>query len=264
MNYFRIHFVRKNCGSPSRAWRDDILTIFPRNTNGQHALEYLDKDSRMKYTCSLFEENLYSYVNTILLNLIEDTDPFESIQILCPCLPTVLLSVESVKRAEVREQIHENMRVYLRIQGTLRSAEYVPPHLRTRGRTRGRRSADADDTQSESSSDSSSNSSAEEEAEDEEEEDTNAAADDVDEDGFQRLPRELDEEPTANREDAAPTAEGAAEPAGVPAPAEPTPPHVPDGAAAPLGNTPVLPMGPNGTFPYQTIPMYWTVWMPYR
>lgn len=259
MNYFRIHFVRKNSTTPNRAWNDDILTITPSTTaDDEYEIQYTESDSRLKYTCTLQKNHLEQYVETILGNLTADSDPFESIQILCPCLPSTLIPIEELVKNEALERtIRLNLQFFLRVHTTVTYEDYVPPILRRRRRP----STVSDSSSSDSSADTDASS---------------QTAEDVDEDGFQRLPREADEEPEPTHHDEVDRsahADGATEPTVQPGShaAQPTEP-LQDGLQQP--QEPIqqpqpqqplqgVPWGNSTVFP-PTYPLFWTVWMPYR
>jgi hypothetical protein len=264
MNYFRIHFVRKNNTEPNRAWNDDVLTITPGTAVDKYDIEYRERQSRLKYTCTLLKSDLEEYIETILDNLSFDSDPFESIQILCPCLPSVLIPIEELLQNNLlRRLVHRNLIFFLQIQSTIEHEEYVPPVLRRRRRHATR---DSDSESSASSTDSDASSETAEGAEEDEgqEGQEGQEQEDVDEDGFQRLPRESEEEPEPTHHDDADNAahaDGATEPTVQPQGAAAA--GAPVAPVAPVAQLQGVPWGNSTAFP-PTYPLFWTVWMPYR
>lgn len=106
-----LHFIRKNGGDYAN---DDVITIQPKwralNTNEEISLlEYvvsmefsgvgMASHAPQKNTMRLMGNQLLTYLENILNLTLLDTEPFESIQVDAPCVPSVLLNVSSVSNA---------------------------------------------------------------------------------------------------------------------------------------------------------------------
>jgi hypothetical protein len=106
-----LHFIRKNGGASTN---DDVITIHPKwrtlNTNEEISLlEYvvsmefsgagMASHKPQKNTMRLMGNQLLTYLENLLNLALLDTEPFESIQVDAPCVPSVLLNLDSVPNA---------------------------------------------------------------------------------------------------------------------------------------------------------------------
>lgn len=107
---FTLHFIRKNGGSASN---DDMIEIQPkwRNLSGNEIslLEYevsttfsaqsMTTGRSQKNTMRLMGNSLVQYLESVLNLALLDSEPFESIQIDAPCIPSVLLKLDTMPNA---------------------------------------------------------------------------------------------------------------------------------------------------------------------
>lgn len=108
---FALHFIRSNGGSSSN---DDMITIQPKwrslNTNEEISLlEYevstvfsgasmISKKPQVS-KMRLMGNTLLTYVENLLNLALLDSEPFESIQIDAPCVPSVLIKLNTMPNA---------------------------------------------------------------------------------------------------------------------------------------------------------------------
>lgn len=229
-----IRFIRSSNRQPDRdnGENDDILTIVKLRNGIQCKVIYNDQKSHYKSCSIVAYADLHTYLRLIFDCVTADDDPFRSIQVLHPLLPSYLIYAKRLQDEKIQNLLHACLQNFLTM-----SIYYNPQ-------------SEDDSSDSSSTASSSSTSSAEEtDVENDGEatvEDAGVGADenaDVDEEGFQRLPSQPEEEPSHphhGEEQAAshPETHAAADP--IPAPMNV---HAPP-------FTPVL-----------TYPVYWTFWV---
>lgn len=106
-----LHFIRKNGGASAN---DDVITIQPKwralATNDEISLlEYvvstefsaaaMVSHKPQKNTMRLMGNQLLTYLENLLNLALLDTEPFESIQVDAPCVPSVLLNLNGMSNA---------------------------------------------------------------------------------------------------------------------------------------------------------------------
>ena len=92
-NALVLRFIRKNGLSQS----DDIATIEKLGVN-QYSLQYTYglSSNKKPFRIVLNDRKLFWWVRVLLRLLKKDTDPFESVQIDLPILPSVLINVQAM------------------------------------------------------------------------------------------------------------------------------------------------------------------------
>jgi hypothetical protein len=82
---------------------DDVITIFCEsddydNEYQNYRLRYLDggSEDRIRHETYLTDEQLDSYLSSLFSLIGEDTEPFQSIQVLAPGFPSVLFDADRV------------------------------------------------------------------------------------------------------------------------------------------------------------------------
>ena len=101
-----IHLLRQapECEDPSR---DDKIAIV---YSGDDVYQLYYKDANMIGNVAHFKlltgEELDSYLESLFLLLTRDKDPFRSIQLNIPCMPSLLFQVSDLKKRTLRDTLH--------------------------------------------------------------------------------------------------------------------------------------------------------------
>jgi hypothetical protein len=90
-----LRFLRKSGARDISGKKDDVFSIF--KTRAGYNIVYNDKDASMKtYTRDLTQEQVLKCVSNALRLITIDQDPFDSVQLLVPNAPSVLLGPEAL------------------------------------------------------------------------------------------------------------------------------------------------------------------------
>ncbi len=88
--------------------KDDRIAIVPLGENS-YGIYYMasDFENKMSHYADLTGDELDKYLHNLFYLLTCDRDPFRSIQLNVPCMPTILLLVEDLKRKGVKNCLYE-------------------------------------------------------------------------------------------------------------------------------------------------------------
>lgn len=110
LNRVVFRFLRKPPHSSSK--KDDILTIQSSGPS-TYTITYQDKHSKcMARKISLNRRQVFEYLSLVFRMLREDDDPFESLQVFYPAMPTVLFSVKRLD-SETRDLLYDSLEMTL-------------------------------------------------------------------------------------------------------------------------------------------------------
>lgn len=104
-----LRLLRKDKG----AKKDDIIKIkcWDVDVDEKYQIDYKDADSNtdtgVSYHSSTFltGEQIDAYLQSLFVLLTRDSDPFESLQIMGPGFPCILLPIQELKKERVRQSI---------------------------------------------------------------------------------------------------------------------------------------------------------------
>lgn len=183
---FILRFIYKGLTGVRHRNKDDVFTItVDREKEGEFYTEFTEPQTNYIYKRKRTKEECLKHVETILEMLQCDSDSYSSIQVLMPGSPSVLMSVK--KYQEGAGPMFQRA-LLIQLEQILKDwPSTVHIHQEEEDQAEEDSDDESDDSASESSVDT------ETEAADNVE---GGEREEVDEDGFQRLPRELDEEPT--------------------------------------------------------------------
>ncbi len=99
-----IRFLRKEPKAHKKY--DDILTVTSSNSN-KYTLRYTDKDSKTNWCCKdISKEDVNKHISISLRLVLEDSDPYDSVQVVSPIFPTVLFDISNLD-SQNRKLIYE-------------------------------------------------------------------------------------------------------------------------------------------------------------
>jgi hypothetical protein len=102
-----LRFLRKSGARDTRGKKDDVLSIY--KTRAGYNLVYNDKDSDVKtYTRDLTQEQVLQRLSNSLRLVTLDEDPFDSVQLLVPNAPSILLGPDALT-SSVRDLFYDTI-----------------------------------------------------------------------------------------------------------------------------------------------------------
>lgn len=102
-----LRFLRKSGARDTRGKKDDVLSIY--KTRSGYNLVYNDQDSCQKtYTRDLTQEQVMQRLSNSLRLITVDDDPFDSVQLLVPNAPSILLNPEALT-SSVRDLFYDTI-----------------------------------------------------------------------------------------------------------------------------------------------------------
>lgn len=184
---FMIRFIHRGRGGHTGSRHDDILKIFPL-AGGKFETSFREPAEGILYKKEHTKEECLNHVETILDMLRYDVDPYMSMQIMCPGSPSILIRMKEYQEGAAGLSVERGAVRLLRdcLNGWFGAREV--PRGDT-GNATGGNEAESEGGEGDESDE-------ETESEGSEEHDDGDGGSDVDEDGFQRLPRPADEEPS--------------------------------------------------------------------